>query len=257
MSTTLSLLIAALALLQAPAPPPTPESLKAKALDPAILKKEAARATGCLAHESGSASEQFQTKARLLDGSTRGTISGLAVDTNPIPEVDRMPRYYAPGERASAQGFKVHRLDGSSLSVDQLRGLPVVVFIFKPDCKYSAEMLNEIIRLQAVEDRARVKVLAVSISDGAWTDIARYRQQNINALPATFPIFRPSSDQGAGVSIFKDLFVTPTTYILDREGRVAWRITGGVRGSIQDKINHIRTEPAPSSTPIPALQIKP
>ncbi len=229
--------------LQAPPIPLTPETLKARAVDSQTLKNEGEKAMGCLAQESGTNSEQFQNVGQKSNGSWTGKLSSLAVDTNVIPKDERMPRFYAPGSRDSALGFKVNRLDGSSISIEECKGQPVVVFIFKPDCKYTGEMLSEVIRLQSVEDKARIKVFAVSISDGAWSDLARYRLKNINAIPATFPIYRPSTDPGSGTSIFKDLRVTPTTYILDRDGNVAWRIAGGIRGSLQDKINHIRTEP--------------
>jgi thiol-disulfide isomerase/thioredoxin len=252
MSNPICFLVAALSLSQASGPPPTRDSLKAKALDSEILKKEASRTMGCLVTESGTNKEQFQTRYRTPDGRTGAALSSLVVDTQVIPADERAPKHFPPGSRVSAVLFKINRQDGTSMSVGDFKGQPVIVFIFKPDCQYTAEMLNEIIALSTLEEKARVKVLPVSISDGAWADIARYRQQNVNAIPKTFPIFRPSAEAGAGISVFKDLRVTPTTYILDREGNVAWRITGGVRGSLQDKVNHIRTEVISSNSPAPA-----
>ena len=52
-----------------------------------------------------------------------------------------------------------------------------------------------------------------------------------------------SMKYGTGISLFPDFRITPTTFILDRHGRVAWRIVGAIRGSLTDKLNHILSEP--------------
>ena len=119
----------------------------------------------------------------------------------------------------------------------------MVVFLFRPECPHTAESLPEIIRLHNLQEKIGFKVLPISIGEGSWEAIQKFRRLNPGSVPSVFSIYRL---KGAARCVFKDLRMTPTTYILDREGGVPWRIYGATPGALTRKVNHILSEPRTS-----------
>jgi len=227
---------------------PQYEQFKARALNPSTLQRLAKETMGCRPEESGENAANFQIYKRE-DGSTIiSPRSGPTVDTNPIPEAERQPRYFEPGQRPPAAAFAAVDHVGKVTRVQDQLGKVTLVFLFKPDCKYTAEMIGEVIRLQGMQQRLGVCVMPVTIGEEGWSGLARWRQKNVNIIPAEFPIYRPNPVQGTGTSVFGTLYATPTTFILDREGKVAWRMSGALRGAIWDRLNQILLEPTASVT---------
>ncbi|MDE3246901.1 MAG: hypothetical protein KGN80_12510, partial [Acidobacteriota bacterium] len=75
--------------------------------------------------------------------------------------------------------------------------------------------------------------------------IEAFRRLNPKAIPADFRIFHLVAMPAGSLKVLLELKVSPTTYILDREGRVAWRIPGEIPGALSAKVNHILSEPEP------------
>lgn len=225
------------------------EQFKAKAMDLATLKRLAKESNGCRPEEEGENRGGTRDQVRMAGGTAFNRVAAPSVDQNPIPDEERAPRYFEPAQRASAAAFTAVNQAGIETKVGDSGGSVLVVFLFKPDCKFTPDILGEIIRLQAMQERIGFKMIPVSLGSEGWSGLARWRQQNKNALPQEFQIFRPKAEMGLGASVFGTLHATPTTFILDRRGRVAWRISGAVRGAISDRLNQILMEP--DSEPAP------
>ncbi len=227
------------------------EKARAKALDPAVLGRESKVATGCRPDEEGEKTEEFRTQQQFMSGATGPGLSSPVVDANPIPPADRAPKYFEGEARQAATAFTAVTLEGKKISVADQKGKVVVVFLFKPDCKYSADMLPEIIRLYGASLKMGFTVLPVSLGSESWARLKDWRLKNAGAIPDAFPVYKPNTDKGTGASALGPLRATPSTFILDREGRIAWRVYGAVTGSVTDKLNHILTENLGTTAPKP------
>lgn len=267
------LLITSILAAQNPAKPATREEMakqfRAKALDSATLKKEAAKAGGCVLARIDNITEDMRSTASTSDSRlagisiTGGTLaqatgfsrqSGRQVDSsNPtagkmvvslavLDEKDRMPRFFEPGERVPVNAFKFKKEDGGSQAVGELNGKVTLLFLFRTDCRWTLDMMGEVLRLHGIEDKAGIRVIAVSIANPGWAPVKEFRKAVGTDLPATFPIYLPSQEAGSGLDLFGEIKAAPTTFILDRQGRIAWRINGAVPGSLADKLNMIRLE---------------
>lgn len=219
------------------------DQIKAKVLEPAALAALGQTAFGCRPDEEGSNTNNFATAARGAGvTSVNPKLQGPVSDANPIPPAERAPRYYGPETRISAAEFVFMESPTQSRQLTELKGKVVVVFLFKPDCKYTPDVMGEIIRLQGMQKGKAFEVLPITMGSEGWTGLARWRQANMNIIPKDFPIYRPGIKTGTGTSIFGEVFGTPTTLVLDRQGRVAWRINGAIRGAVADRLNHIMLE---------------
>jgi hypothetical protein len=246
----LLLVIPALLLLQTPGPSgPDPVRIKKlhdqisfKALDPQTLTTLGQGVTGCRPDEEGETKNDFRTAARAVGTTVNPRLQSPVSDANPIPPAERPPRYFPPASRLAADSFVYVDQAGTERKVAALKGKVVVVFLFKPDCKYTSDMMGEILRLHGLQKGKPYEVVPVSIGSEGWGGLARWRQQNMNILSNDFPIHRPGIQPGTGVSIFGELLGTPTTLILDQHGRVAWRFNGAMRGALADRLSHIMLE---------------
>jgi len=219
------------------------DQIKAKALDPASLAALGKTAFGCRPDEEGLNTNDFTTASRASGvASVNPKLQSPVTDANPIPPEDRAPRYFAPDQRKPATEFTFLDPAGLAKKVGELDGKTVVVFLFKPDCKFTPDIIGEIIRLQGLQKGKAYEVVPVSMGSEGWGGLTRWRQLNLNVIPKEFPIYRPGIQPGTGTSIFGELVATPTTLVLDRHGRVAWRINGAIRGAVADRLNQILLE---------------
>lgn len=270
-----ALLATALLAAQNAPKPPTREELaktfRAKALDPSTLKKEADTAGGCTISRHSSATEIMRgTSARAgsvhdnrvewssitgggpstggpgenshLAGPGPRSVGMTGVDDAVLDKGDWTPRFFEPGERVSVAAFKFTKEDGSSQSIGDLKGRVTLLFLFRGDCRRTYDMMGELLRLHGVEDKAGIRVIAVSIVNPGWTPVKQFRKLVGAGLPAAFPIYLPSGESASGLDALGELKAAPTTFILDRQGRIAWRINGATPGSLADKLNMIRME---------------
>lgn len=265
------LLITSILAAQAPPKPTTREELaktfRAKALDPVVLKNEAAKVGGCALSRHSSVTEDMRgtaakTDSRLAGMSVTGggmltggpeqssriadpdprTVGKMLVDNAVLDKADRTPRFFEPGERVSVAAFKFMKEDGSSQPISDLKGKVTLLFLFRADCRWTHDMMGEVLRMQGIEEKAGIRVISVSIVNPGWVPVKQFRKFVGAELPATFPIYLPSEESGAGLEVLGELKIAPTTFILDRQGRIAWRINGAAPGALADKLNMIRME---------------
>lgn len=243
-------------------------AIRQRALDPAALAKEGAKAGGCPLTRHSTTTEDLRGSTAAADERLKGmnvsgggTVSGLPdqqgrlgsgqapsagslmAGSAVLGDADRVPRYFEPADRVSARAFTFLGEDGKPQTVAGLQGKVVLVFLFRTDCRWTLDMLGEMIRLQGLEEKAGIRVIPVSIVNPGWAAVKQFRKLAGRDLPATFPIFLPGDAEATGLTVLGDLKVAPTTLILDREGRIAWRINGAGPGSVADKLNLVRLTP--------------
>jgi hypothetical protein len=229
------------------------DQIQTKVLDPANLAALGKTGFGCRADEEGTKTNDFSTASRGAGvTSVNPTLQSPVTDINPIPDAERAPRYFSPEQRKDVSAFTFVDQNGAAKTVAGLNGKTVVVFLFKPDCKYTADMMGEIIRLHTMQKGKAYEVVAVTIGSEGWGGLSRWRQQNMNILTPDFSIYHPGTKSGTGTSIFGELLATPTTLIVDRHGRVAWRLNGAIRGAVADRLNQIMLEGLLETLPVAA-----
>lgn len=138
----------------------------------------------------------------------------------------------APWEGKSRPDVTFTTLDGETVALESLRGQPVLVTFWATDCP---TCIDEIPHLQALHDdmaERGVKVVGVAMH---YDDPALI-ETIVEAREMTYVI---AHDQDRSVSRgFGEVRVTPTSYLIDPDGRVVWQRLGlldmeRVRGQIE------------------------
>ena len=131
----------------------------------------------------------------------------------------------APSERQPARTIAGTTLDGKALDLTSLRGNVVVVNFWAswcPPCRSEAAALDATSTKQKANG---VKFVGI---------VTRDSKENALAFGRTFPVSYPSLIDGQDNSlllVFRGslpVAATPTTYVLDRQGRIAARALGEV-----------------------------
>lgn len=128
--------------------------------------------------------------------------------------------YLASGPKAMAPDVGYTQLNGSKHRLADLRGQVVLVNFWATDC---APCVKEMPALIATHDKfgARgLQTLAVSMRHDMPANVVRFAEAR--RLPFTVAI----DLDGAIAQGFGSVRVTPTTLLIDREGRIVRRIVG-------------------------------
>lgn len=126
----------------------------------------------------------------------------------------------ACGSREPAPTFEYTLLDGVRRRSDSLRGKVVLVNFWATSCQ---PCLAEMPRLVATHERFRgrdFETLAVAMSYDPPAAVSDYAQTR--RLPFGVVI----DNTGAIARRFGDVQATPTTFVIDKHGRVARRVLG-------------------------------
>lgn len=254
-----------LASLQAPPPAETPAEVHARfkgiALAPSRLKAEAQRTKGCREDTVPTFTGRFTgyKNGYVSPGKPAGMpqdVSDAEVHTFPVPafivqpdkqaltEAERLPRFTEPAARTALAPFTLLPTTGAPMTVPQLGGKVVILHFFNPRCP-NAGMLPELIRLQALQANYAFQVVPVAIGLEHPQVLAQFRRLNEQSIPADFQIYLLGGVKDGPRSVFPDFAISPTTYLLDRDGQVAWRLCGALPGALPDRINHLLAEPPP------------
>ncbi len=240
-----------------PRPAEVAAQIRARALDPARLAAEAQAAKGCREDLRPTFTGQFTgygPGGYVPQGPPPGMpqdMSDAEVHTFPVPAIivhpdargltaeERRPRYLPPEDRAPALDLPLRSPGEPAQRLAGFRGRVVVLTLFNPACSESS-LLPELRDLRTRAASAGVTVLPLARTPEKA--LVRWRRANREALPDTFPIYVPDCAPHTLAEALPDYAISPTTYILDREGRIAWRICGAIPGALIAKINLVLSE---------------
>jgi peroxiredoxin len=156
-------------------------------------------------------SKAAQTIARVMNIATK-IIAGLAVVATGV-----FGAFLAAPHRAPTDA-RVATLDGKSFVLSELRGKVTVVSFWATWC---AECLREMPKKVAAWRKYAPRgyeMVAIAVRDRPES-VAAYSQRH--ALP-----FKVALDSGDAAQRFGNVRITPTTFVIDRSGRVVKRFVG-------------------------------
>lgn len=136
------------------------------------------------------------------------------------------PAATAPGTSAAA--VRVRDAQGRVSTLGDLRGKVVLVDVWATWCPPCRAALPEITRLQKAAD-ARYAVVAISVDKGGFGDVQPFLAQAARLHPEMAVEAVVPADPDA-LDPLGEISGIPTTFVLDREGRILARWSGFQEG---------------------------
>ncbi|MBA2690302.1 MAG: TlpA family protein disulfide reductase [Burkholderiales bacterium] len=111
-------------------------------------------------------------------------------------------------------------LNGEKVALESLRGKVVLVNFWATDCPGCIAEMPDLVKTHRKYQPAGLETVAVAMSYDPPNYVLAYTQKN--ALP-----FIVSLDPTGSLSkAFKDVKLTPTTFVIDKQGRILQRVVG-------------------------------
>lgn len=130
----------------------------------------------------------------------------------------------APNRREDASAVAWMDADGARHSLAELRGKVVLVDVWATWCPPCRRSLPEVAELQR-KGGGDYMVLALSVDKNGWKDVQPYLAEHPElGLQAGVP------DGSAGLRPFGSVRAIPTTFVIDRQGRIRTRWSGFIGG---------------------------
>jgi thiol-disulfide isomerase/thioredoxin len=119
---------------------------------------------------------------------------------------------------------------GKVQSLSSLRGQVLVVDVWATWCPPCRASLPEVAALQRAAD-GRYQVLAISVDNGGWGDVTPFLQEHRDlGLRAVLPA------SGDALAPFGDIRGIPTTFLVDRRGKIITRWSGYYPGRAEAEL---------------------
>ena len=138
-------------------------------------------------------------------------------------ETDAAFRPIAVGDAAPA--YTVAALDGDSVRVGggPSDGL-TVVNVWATWCESCREEFADLERMQRDFANRGVRIVAVSVDQGSTTAVERFAREQ----KSTFPV---AHDREGRIQRLYTAVGVPSTYLIGRDGKIAWRHTGSLHAN--------------------------
>ena len=111
-------------------------------------------------------------------------------------------------------------LSGEKVALDDLRGKVVLVNFWATDCPGCVAEMPDLIKTQQKYQAAGLTTVAIAMPHDRPDYVMAYTQKN--ALPFVVTL-DPTGQLGKA---FKDVQLTPTTFVIDKQGRILQRTVG-------------------------------
>jgi len=125
----------------------------------------------------------------------------------------------APGPRSVA-GAEFHLLDGRTLTLNDLRGRPVLVAFWATSCKPCVEELPDLIKLYKELHPKGFELVAVAMPYDPPLHVQTFVQKQNVPYPVALDV------EGRVVRAFDGVPYVPMAFILDTNGKIAHQQTG-------------------------------
>lgn len=129
-----------------------------------------------------------------------------------------------------APAYAARALNGDSVSFGGAPGAATLVNVWATWCTACKEEFTDLERYRADHEREGLRVVAVSVDQGGEDKVRRFAE----AQGARFPVVH---DREARISRAYGVLGLPSTYLIGRDGRVRWLLTGSFlaqRASLED-----------------------
>lgn len=130
------------------------------------------------------------------------------------------PPVKAPAVGALAPEFALTDQEGKTHRLADYRGQVVLINFWATWCPPCVEEMPSLEKLHRALASKGLKVLAISVDQRA-SEVERFRKE----YDLTFTILRDQDKKVAGSYL---TFKYPETYVLDREGKLIWKVVGGM-----------------------------
>jgi thiol-disulfide isomerase/thioredoxin len=129
-------------------------------------------------------------------------------------------------ERKTVDPITVKTLDGKDLSLASLRGKVVIVNFWATWCPPCREEIPDLIALQS-KYPDQLQVIGVSQDDAPASMVAKFVSEHRMNYPVVMDT--PELER-----MFTNIHALPTSYVIDREGRIAQRHVGMLNASLTE-----------------------
>jgi len=164
-----------------------------------------------------------QIGASRPDGAPN-TISG-AVRKDQIVGSDDTGVRFAKEVRTSASAFGVADIANKTTSVADVKGKVLVIGFWDSACGPSVNLLQELVELQAKGEKYNFEVWPVCLNSDRWTTLIPFINRNKSFLEKT-RIYLPGIGASGPSVLMNVIPALPALFILDKEGKVAFRMMG-------------------------------
>ncbi|HEX9637232.1 MAG TPA: TlpA disulfide reductase family protein [Acidobacteriota bacterium] len=135
-----------------------------------------------------------------------------------------------PAERGAPVALSLQAADGSSWSIETLRGRVLVVDVWASWCGPCVISLPELNQLQVELAPEGLQVIGLSVDEGGWETLHPFLAERpwlryTVAVPRDGARLHDTLSYHPGLGAVAAL---PTTFLLDRRGRVAYKHVGAV-----------------------------
>ena len=141
-----------------------------------------------------------------------------SVDVGPTQEAATGGSVKLFKDRADVPAFSAPDLDGRTIDTAQLRGKVIVVNFWATWCPPCREEIPDLVALQE-KYRDRLQIIGISQDSGSVEDIRRFATEHKMNYPTVMST--PEIEK-----LFPGVYALPTTFILDRDGKLAQKHIG-------------------------------
>lgn len=122
--------------------------------------------------------------------------------------------------KPAAPSVQFTSLNGQKMTMDDLRGKVVLVNFWATDCPGCIAEMPKLIATHEKYQPQGMETVAVAMSHDRPDYVIAYTRKN------ALPFFVTLDPIGTLSRAFKDVRLTPTTFVIDKQGRILQRIVG-------------------------------